>query len=111
MSRASRVPGYDTQVHIVKGGDAKSGSAGIAQQADDALLEHDDPMEFGAGSGEFGSQSIEEILNKNAAQAASLDSGAGIRGDSVNMGQASSNSDPGKGASSYGPRNTGKSRK
>ena len=109
MSRPSRVPNYDTQVHIVKGGDAKSGSPGIAQQADDALLEHDDPMEFGAGSGEFGSKSIEEILNNNAAQAASLDSGAGMRGDSVNMGQASNNSDPGKGASPYGRRNTGRS--
>lgn len=108
MSRPTRVPGYDTQVHIVKGGDKKSGSPGIVQQADDALLEHDDPMEFGAGSGVGSGQSVEEIINKNAAQAASLDSGAGVHGDTVSMKQANNNSDPGKGASSYGKRNTGR---
>ena len=105
--RATRVPGYDTQVHIVRGGDKKSGSPGLAQQADDALLEHDDPMEFSGGKNWIESHTPGMIKEANRQQSAGLASGmGGDFGAKVGMASAGRNSGP-KAASGYGPRNTG----
>ena len=99
----------DLQRHIIDGRrGARTGRPGIIQQIDNALLEHDDPMEFGADSGVFGSQGAEAIQQASRDQSANLSSGMQSFGKRISMSRASSNTQRAESASQYGPRNTGR---
>lgn len=100
MPRRFRSPEYDLQKHIINGARPPQSGQGIVRDVDNAELNRDDPTEFTAPDGRFGSLSIQAITASYLAEADGLSNVAS--GDPIDVKVRSGSNDNEYSETGYG---------